>query len=120
MELQSLDVAVNSCFKTAPKERFTGWCAERVQAAIRSHPDDVQAAIESVQPDLQLSLMKLLHARWITEAFDAMILFKMDRVNLRSQLPLLPLPNQISIHLTGEAEDEPVFSPNITICCNKI
>ena len=69
-ELQPLDVAVNSRFKAVLKERFTVWYADRVQSAIRSHPSDVQDAIESVQPDLRLSVMKPLHAQWITEAFD--------------------------------------------------
>ena len=71
-ELEPLQLAVNSCFKVELKERFTVWYAECVQSAMRLHPDDVQVAIKSVQPDLRLSVMKPLHARWITEAFGTL------------------------------------------------
>ena len=69
-ELQPLDVAVNSFFKAELKDQFTTWYAERVQVAIKQHSDNVQAAVQSFQPDFRLSVVKPLHARWVIEAFN--------------------------------------------------
>lgn len=51
-ELQPLDVLVNSFFKAEIKGQFTSWYAEQVQLAIRNHSENVEAAVQSFQPEL--------------------------------------------------------------------
>lgn len=67
-ELQPLDVSINGLFEVDLKQHFTSWYAKQVQPALEKHPSDVQAAVKSAQPDLRLSVVKPLHARWLINA----------------------------------------------------
>ena len=69
-ELQPLDLSVNSCLKRELKQRFTSWYADKVCSAMKIHRDDDTAAVASISPDLRLSLLKPLHAKWLIQSFE--------------------------------------------------
>ena len=71
-ELQPLDVSVNAVLKASLKDEFTKWYAKCVQDAMAEHPDNMRAAVESVRPDLRLSVVKPIHARWVMDAFSTL------------------------------------------------
>lgn len=39
--------------------------------AIKNHGEDTRAAVASIAPDLHLSVLKPLHARWLMQTFAA-------------------------------------------------
>jgi hypothetical protein len=68
-ELQPLDAdgGVNGALKTALREKFTHWYAQKVADALN----------ENMKPekiDLRLSVVKPLHASWFLSAFDQIAL----------------------------------------------
>ena len=63
-----MDLSVNGPLKERLKNSFTDWYADRVQKAIEDNSDNIQAAVDSLQPDLRLSVLKPLHARWMMDA----------------------------------------------------
>ena len=68
-ELQPLDVRGNAAFKADLKDAFTMWYAEKVRCALAERPNDFKRAVQLVQPDLRLSVIKPLHAGWAITAF---------------------------------------------------
>ena len=62
---QPLDLTVNGEAKHFIKERFTKWYAEEVQTQMES---GVQT--EEIMVDLRLTVIKPLHASWLTELFN--------------------------------------------------
>ena len=69
-ELQPLDVRINSTFKVDLKGQFTQWYSDKVSVALTAHPQDVNTAVSSVQPDLTLMALQPLHAKWVMNAFS--------------------------------------------------
>ena len=68
-ELQPLDISVNGGFKTLLKDKFTDWYSDRLCNALRAEPDDFKVAAAKVSPDLRLSMLKPVHARWVMDCF---------------------------------------------------
>ena len=68
-ELQPLDLRVNAQIKAALSDCFTKWYSGSVSKALKEHDNDIEKAVEAVRPDLRLSVVKPLHARWVQTAF---------------------------------------------------
>lgn len=77
-ELQPLDLSVNAPLKESCKSAFSDWYAGEVCSAIQQAEEDGECddealvrAVEMVRPDLRLSVLKPLHAKWMIDAFAA-------------------------------------------------
>ena len=62
-ELQPLDVTVNQMFKLELKACFTKWYAGLVKEQLEHGVE-----LGAIKPDLRISILKPLHARWLMEA----------------------------------------------------
>ena len=71
-ELQPNDIALNAPLKVDLTNSFTRWYAQKVCSALKANEDNIQAAVEAVQPDLRLSVMKPIHAMWTVDAITAL------------------------------------------------
>lgn len=69
--LQPLDLTVNSVLKSSLKDRFMCWYAGQVREAMEHHPDNMEAAVAGLRPDLRMSVIKPLHVTWVLDAFEA-------------------------------------------------
>lgn len=66
--LQPLDLTVNAVLKKTLTDQFSDWCATSVANTMKGHSNMV-AAVDAVWPDLRLSVLKPLHAKWIIDTF---------------------------------------------------
>ena len=64
-QLQPIDASVNKPLKDHLWNKFTAWCAERVNDQLKR---DVQ--LEMFKVDLRLSIMKELEAMWMVSAYN--------------------------------------------------
>ena len=62
-ELQPLDLTVNQVFKQELKACFIRWYAELVKKQLSAGVE-----LGNIKPDLRISVLKPLHARWLIEA----------------------------------------------------
>ena len=62
---QPLDLTVNRSCKPFLRDKAQTWYAEQVQVQI-----DKGIAPENVAVDLKISILKPLHARWVTQYYD--------------------------------------------------
>jgi hypothetical protein len=69
-ELQPLDLSVNKVFKDHLKNSFTNWYGDCVAEAIKEFDDDVESAVAALRPDLRLSTLKPIHARWLIDSIS--------------------------------------------------
>lgn len=60
---------MNAVLKASLTDEFTKCYVKCVQDAMNERPDDMRATVDSVRPDLRLSVVKLIHARWVMDAF---------------------------------------------------
>ena len=64
---QPLDLTVNGSAKAFMKRKFTDWYSSSISKQL-----DEGKAIDDVDMDLKLSILKPLHAHWIKELYDYM------------------------------------------------
>ena len=127
-ELQPLDVSLNQPYKASNKDAFTDWYADKVAQAIKEHGDDISAAVASVQPDLRLSVIKPLHARWTIDTHTAMAL-RDDLISVgweksgllaavggsrKDDTPPAPTPEDKSVITTKSPSQESTSAAKIT------
>ena len=62
-ELQPLDLTVNQVFKQELKACFIRWYADFVKKQLGEGVEP-----QNIKPDLHISVLKPLHARWLIEA----------------------------------------------------
>ena len=62
-ELQPQDLTVNQVFKQELKACFIRWYADLVKKQLGDRVE-----LENIKPDLRISVLKPLHARWLIEA----------------------------------------------------
>ena len=62
---QPLDLTVNRSCKSFLRDKAQIWYAEQVQAQISKG-----IAPESVSVDLKISILKPIHAKWVTQYYD--------------------------------------------------
>jgi hypothetical protein len=65
-ELQPLDLVINRVFKHLMAEQFSNWYASQVASQLGDEEDNV----EMVKVQLQLSVIKPLHAGWLMESIS--------------------------------------------------
>ena len=64
---QSLDLTVNGSAKVFMKKKFTEWYSSSIAKQL-----DEGKAVEDIDVELKLSILKPLHAEWIKELYDYM------------------------------------------------
>jgi len=64
-----MDLVLNKLVKDKLKQKFITWYSDMVQEHVRSREEtgDLEGACESFRPDLKLSTLKPVHARWLTD-----------------------------------------------------
>ena len=66
-EFQPLDLAVNRSCKAYLRKQTNTWFSDQVQSQIQNG-----VTPEKVQVDLRISILKPLHAKWVTYFYDCM------------------------------------------------
>jgi hypothetical protein len=68
-ELQPLDLTVNVRLRrTREMPSVSGMLTVLIKEAVQAHGDDADSAVASLRPDLRLSTLKPLHARWLVDS----------------------------------------------------
>lgn len=66
---QPLNISVNAVLKSRLTDGFTEWYTKFVEKALKEHDNNTEEAVESVNPDLWLSVLKPTHAHWVMDMF---------------------------------------------------
>ena len=66
-EFQPLDLTVNRSCKAYLRKQTNTWFSDQVQSQIKNG-----VTTENVKVDLRISVLKPLHAKWVTSFYDCM------------------------------------------------
>ena len=65
--LQPLNLTVNRSFNASTKKKFTEWCSKQIAGEL-----DRGISLNDIEVKVQMSVLKLLHARWLMDNFNFM------------------------------------------------